>query len=279
MTYDLVVIGSGPAGEKAAAKAAYFGKRVALVERGPAVGGQCVTGGLPSKVLRESALAYSGARRRLVEVFDRQEQRRLRMSSFLRAVASVCDAREGRVRANLERHGIDVFEGDASLASAHEVKVRSRDTNAPEITLRSEFVVVATGSRPVRPPSIPFDGENVFCTDTILTMKELPSSMVVIGGGAVGAEYASIFVALDVTVHLIEERKTLLDFIDEEISRHLSAELARRGVVLHLAESVNECTVLGAGRVRTVTSRAGPLESEVVLFAGGRQSNTEGLGL
>ncbi len=279
MPYDLVVIGSGPAGEKAAAKAAYFGRKVAVVERGPAVGGQCVKGGLPSKVLRESALAYSGARRQLVEVFERPERRRLQMASFLRAVGSVCDAREGRVRGNLERHGIEVVEGAASLASAHEVRVKPVAAKAPEQLLSTEFIVVATGSRPMRPSFIPFDDRSVFCSDTILTMKELPRSMIVIGGGAIGAEYASIFAALDVEVNLLEERGTLLEFLDEEIGRHLSRELARRGVALHMGESVRECTVQGPGRVRVVTSRGTPLDAEVVLFAGGRLSNTEGLGL
>ncbi len=274
--FDLIVIGSGPAGEKAAAKAAYFGKKVAVIERGPGVGGQCTKGGLPSKILRESALAYAGARHKLIEVFEPAPRQSMQMSSFLRAVDSVCDARDTRVRRNLDRHQVELLTGSATLIDAHRVRLSTpNDTRV----LSAEIIVIATGSRPSRPAFIPFDDRTIFCSDTILTMKTLPRSMTVIGGGVIGSEYASIFATLGVSVHLIEERHTLIGFLDEEMAGHLCAQFSRRGVALHLGESVSRCELLKDGGAAVTTSKSAKIESEVVLFSGGRLANTEEIGL
>ena len=162
--FDLVVIGSGPTGEKAAVKAAYFGKRVAVVERFPVLGGECRKAGLPSKVLREAALSYSGARRRLGDLFRVAPGEPMAMDSFLDACDPLCATHADRVANNFTRHGVTCLRGAARFLDPHRLAIGDREVTA-------EFVLIATGSRPARPAFIPFGQPGVHCSDTILAMR------------------------------------------------------------------------------------------------------------
>lgn len=274
--YDLLVIGSGPAGEKAAVKAAYFDKRVALVERSEQYGGECLKGGLPSKVLRDAALSYSGARRRLGDLFRTAPGHRLPMEWFTQATAELCDMRIGRINHNLERHGVDCHRGSARFEDAHTISI-GEGHEARSVT--AEHIVIATGSRPQRPGFVPFAAPNVHCTDTLLDMRELPKSMVIVGAGAIGAEYATIFANLDVEVHLLDTRPRVLPFLDAEIGDRLLAGMRKRGVRTHLGQAVTEARAPGPERAEVVTDKGEVIAAEVMLFSGGRLANTESLGL
>ncbi len=273
--YDLVVIGSGPAGEKAAVKAAYFGKRVAVVERAAALGGECHRAGLPSKVLREAALSYSGARRRLGDLFHAAPGSPMKMESFLGACAPLCETHSDRVSANLARHGVTCIRGDARVASAHTVAIAG---GAMPIVISAEIILIATGSRPSRPDFVPFGAPGVHDSESILAMERLPRSLCVVGAGVIGTEYASIFQALGVSVHLVDGRPRVLGFLDAELHDVLLADLRARGMCLHLGEEVLSC-VATAGGVSVTTDRGAVIETEALLFSGGRIANTDSLGL
>lgn len=273
---DIVVIGCGPAGEKAAVRAAYLGKRVAIIERSVSLGGKCFSGGLPSKVLRDAALSYSGARRRLGDLFRTAPTHRLPMEWFTTATASLCDAHAARAGDSLERHGVRLVRGAATLRSKHEVEVEVVDGQSE--LLSCDKIIVATGSRPFRPGFIPFDEPNVHCSTTLLAMSELPRRLIVIGGGAIGSEYASIFAALDVEVTLIEGRETILPFLDAEIADRLIDSMRRRGVRMVLGGAVATAERAG-GEIVVETDVGGRFKADALLFAGGRLANTETLGL
>ncbi|MGD1210347.1 MAG: Si-specific NAD(P)(+) transhydrogenase [Candidatus Acidiferrales bacterium] len=276
-SYDLVVIGSGPAGEKAAAQAAYFGKRVALVESGIDPGGACVNSGtIPSKILRESALYFSGLKQRGLYGIDYSLREGLTVEGFTHRKNVIVELEREEIRKNLAAHHVDVFWGTGSFEDQHTIAVASPKN--PPMQLRGEVILIATGSRPHRPPEIPFDDKFIFDSDSILQMDRLPQSMVVIGGGVIGCEYASIFTALGVKVSLVDGRDRLLPFLDAELSNLLRERLAALGVEFFLEERVakTERTPNGA----RLTLKSGKvLEADAALFAAGRRGTVEGLGL
>src|ERR1700743_638278 len=187
--YDLIVIGGGPAGEKGAAQAAYFGRKVALIEETTQqLGGACInTGTLPSKTLRESALYFSGLQQRGLHGIDYSLKEDLNVRDFMHHTDDVIESERSNVRKNLEGHFIDLLVGKAEFVDGHEIAVHSKDKGATEIY--GDLILIATGSRPHRPSEIPFDDKSIFDSDSILRMDRIPSSMVVIGGGVIGVEY------------------------------------------------------------------------------------------
>jgi NAD(P) transhydrogenase len=271
--YDVVVIGSGPAGEKAANKAAYFGKRVAVVERERTTGGNCALGGIPANLLREAALMHSGIRRRLVEGGGAAGGL---MAGLGGAVGEVCAARDRRVHLFFERLGVELIHGEATFVDAHTLLVRD---GPAERRLSAAFFVVATGARASRPASVPFNDTNVFCADSVARLERLPSSLIVVGGGVIGSEYASIFAALGVEVVLIDAREQPLGFLDAEIGQHLFREFGRRGIRTYLGHAMNACRVNSPTDVRVETDKGEFLRAQAMLHSGGRVANTDGLGL
>jgi NAD(P) transhydrogenase len=273
---DLIVIGSGPAGEKGAAQAAYFGKRVALVERQGRPGGAPVnSGGLPTKTLRETALYLTGFRRREVYGIGLDLTPDLTLDRLRARAAAVSELAGGAVRANLDRHGIELVHGVARLDGGG-IEVDLADGGMR--SLRSRVVLIATGSRPYRPAEVPFDDPDVHDSDTILGIDRIPASLVVIGGGPVGCEYASIFTALDVRVTLVDRAERLMPLLDVDASEQLRACFADMGMRLLLsAPHANVERV--RGRLRVSLTDGQTLEPDMVLFAAGRSGNTEELGL
>jgi NAD(P) transhydrogenase len=276
--YDLVVIGVGPAGEKGAAQAAYFGKRVACVERANDPGGAAVhTGTLPSKTLRETAIFLSGFRQRELYGLSVEMKPDLAVPRLLSRKDAVRDAEVSRMRWNLERHGVPILRGVARFVDPHTIEVT--DTGGSPRRVTSEFFLVATGSRPHHPDGIPFDDEDVDDSDTILQIDRLPKSMLIVGGGVIGSEYASMFAAMRVDVHLVEGRPRLMPFLDTEIAERLRGAMNSLGVTFHLGQTTKSIRrVAGKGIVTTLSSGQ-EIATDKVLASSGRSGWTEGMGL
>ena len=276
-SYDLIVIGSGPAGEKGAAQAAYFGKRVALIERGPNLGGAGVnTGTVPSKTLRESALYFSGLRQRGLYGIDYSLREGLTVQGFMHRKDAVVAAERLKIASNLAAHKIELINGTAKFENAHTVNAADQ-YDGPHL-LHGEVILIATGSKPHRPPEIPFDDNSIFDSDSILTMDRIPKSMIVIGGGVIGCEYASIFTAMGVAVTLVDGRERLLPFLDTEISERLREHLANLGLTVLFQERPRS-TERVQGGVRMTLNSGKVVEAESALFAAGRRGAVEGLHL
>ncbi len=275
-TFDLVVIGCGPAGEKGAAQAAYFGKRVAVVERAHAVGGSCInTGTVPSKTLRESALYFSGLKQRGLYGIDYSLKENLTVHDFMHHERAVVEMERGRILKNLELHKIELLRGQASFQDGHTVVVGGRDGQR---TLHAEVILIATGSKPHRPAEIAFDDVHTFDSDTFLQLQRIPKSLAVIGGGVIGCEYASIFMALGVDVTLVDGRDQLLPFLDAEISSRLRDRFVSLG--MHLWFNQRPVKVENhPGGTRLCMKSGKTLEVEAALFAAGRRAAVDDLGL
>jgi len=275
--YDLVVLGSGPAGEKGAAQAAYFGKRVAIVEREPYVGGSAInTGTVPSKTLRETALYFSGLRQRGLYGIDYSLREGLTVKDFMHRERVVVDQQRATIRRNLERHKIELVWGTGAIVDPHSVQVRTTDGETRDLS--TEFILIATGSSPYHPAMIPFDGVRIYDSDSILRMPFIPKTMAVVGGGVIGSEYASVFSALGIQVTLVESRDRLLPAIDHEIARRLQAQLEQIGLRFVFGDQVTSIAVSN-DHVHLELQNSGRLECDIALFAAGRQSNIQGLGL
>jgi len=274
--FDLVVIGSGPAGEKGAAQAAYFEKRVALVEREEVVGGACInTGTVPSKTLRESALYFSGLRQRGIYGIDYSLRAGLTVKDFMHHKDEVVAGERKRIERNLEAHGIEFVRGAATFADEHTVIVTTRDATR---ALSASAILIATGSCPHRTSEIPYDQKFIFDSDSVLTMDRIPESMIVVGGGVIGCEYASIFAALGMKVALVDGRDRLLPFLDKEIAERLRTKLHSLNVQFHFGERMAKVERAGGG-IRMTLSSGKSLDAETALFAAGRRGNIDGLNL
>lgn len=275
--YDLIVIGSGPAGEKGAAQAAYFGKKVALVERSPHLGGAGInTGTVPSKTLRETALYFSGLRQRGLYGIDYSLKDNLTVGDFMYRKSIVVENEWRLISRNLARHQIELVPGVAALKDAHTVRVRRADNS--EIDLTAGIILVATGSSPYRPPEIPFDHQMIYDSDSILHMNQIPKSMMIVGGGVIGSEYAAIFTALGVQVTLVDSRDRLLPFVDHEIAARLQRQLEGLGLRFIFNDRVVAINVNNK-HVDLSLKSGERLIGDIALFAAGRQSNVRDLGL
>jgi len=271
-SFDLIVIGCGPAGEKAGAQAAYFGKRVAVIERATSPGGSCInTGTVPSKTLRESALYFSGLGQRGLYGIDYSLKENLTVHDFMHHEREVVEMERRRILKNLELHKIEYIQGQASFEDAHTVAIGSRK-------LTGEIILISTGSKPNRPAEISFDDVHTFDSDTFLQMDRIPKSLAVIGGGVIGCEYASIFMALGVKVTLVDGRDRLLPFLDSEISDRLRDRLAELGMNFWFNERPVKVENSAAGAKLTMKSGK-VLETDAALFAAGRRSAVDGLAL
>lgn len=277
--YDLIVIGSGPAGEKGAAQAAYFGKRVALIEKEPHLGGAAAnTGTLPSKTLRETALYLSGFRQRGLYGIEANLRERATVQDFLHRERAVKGSERKRIATNLDRHNIDVYIGAATFIDANTVTFGTEGK-----TLSADTFLIATGSHPFRPEPYPFDDGCVYDSDEILSLERIPESLIVVGAGVIGCEYACIFAALGTRVTLLESRPQLLAFLDDEIVAVLQERMEHLGVEFVLGDGVTEiigsdtCKISGGYKVHLASGKI--MEGETILVAAGRTGNTAALGL
>jgi NAD(P) transhydrogenase len=281
--FDLIVIGSGPAGDKGASQAAYFGHSVAVVERRKDVGGAAIAvSGVPVKALRDTAVYLTGWSRRDVYGVGISLAPDLIMNRLRARITDVVTTMQAAVAANLERHGVELVHGSARLGTqadrdGERITVVVTDEDGTERTLTARRVLLATGSCPARPADVPWDDPDVYDSEGILGIDRLPEHLMVVGGGAVGAEYASIFADLGSQVTVVSRGTRLLPMVDHELSDALADSLRADGANLLLGRETTEIGRDDQGllvRVGTETFRP-----DVLLHAGGREGNVEGLGL
>ena len=269
-----MVIGGGPAGISGANTAGIFGKRVALVEKLSAVGGAGINSGtIPSKTLRETALALSGVRSRKLFGVDLSLRREATIRDFMRHKDNVAMHERRRREEQMRRFNVETVHGAASFVDPNTVRV------GPDMLLRGEKILIATGSSPVRPAEFPFEHPRVHDSDEILEIGALPKTLAVVGAGVVGVEYAGTFNALGVEVHLIDGRDSLLGFLDREISEAIERAMAEAGVKFVWKEKVTRCDAPPDGDVKLTLTSGATIAVNDILVAAGRQSNTADLNL
>lgn len=272
--FDLVVIGSGPAGEKAAVKAAYFGKKVAIIESKPVVGGAGVnTGTLPSKTLKESALFFSGKYERGLHGVEKKLEQKTTIDDFFYRERVVQTTVEQEVRQNLRVHKVEIIQGHASFQDDHHIKVTSKTGDQ---IIRGEYILIATGSYPFHPPNIPFDQDLIHDSDTILKLKKIPDSIVVVGAGVIGCEYATIFSTMGAKVYLVNDRDKIMPFLDSEVAENLVDQMKKSGIEILFKTGIKSVKKTGDG-VETILDNDHLLKTEMFLFAAGRSGSTAGL--
>ncbi|MBZ5547669.1 MAG: Si-specific NAD(P)(+) transhydrogenase [Acidobacteriia bacterium] len=273
-TYDLVVIGSGPAGQKGAICAAKLRKKVAIIDRIRTMGGVCVhTGTIPSKTLREAVLYLSGFRQRSFYGRGYVLKDRIAMSDLtFRALAVM--AREVEViKAQLRRNYVTTLEGEARFIDPHTIEIKS-DEGVQEV--RGENILIACGTRPAHSSDIPIDGKRIFDSDQLHCIEEVPRELVIVGAGIIGLEYASMFAALGVKVTLLDQRPTLLDFVDREMIESLCFQLRQIGTVFRLGEKVVSVGFdAERDRVFAKLESGKNVHGQALLFAIGRQANSD----
>ncbi len=280
MDLDLLVIGSGPAGQKAAIQAAKLGKRVAVVERRERLGGVSIhTGTIPSKTLREAVfeeLARRGSDVNPLGVVDREASDRAALESLMDRTARVVGTETQVVREQFRRNGVGILLGSAAFVDEHCVAI---DDGESITEVHAETIVIAVGTNPARPPGVEFDDRRVIDSDGVLKLeRRVPRTMVVVGAGVIGIEYASMFAALGTKVTVVDGRPRLLGFLDAEIAEALQYLLRRRNVTFRFGERVERVVLHPEGAVTRLESGK-ELPSDTVLYASGRQGAVEGLGL
>ena len=288
-TYDLIIIGGGPAGIVAAATVAGAQKKVALVDNHHELGGAGVnTGTVPSKTLRETALALSGLKARRLIGVDLSFSHDATVADFLRHEQHVKAGFNAMIAQQLHADLTDLYFGTATFVDPHTVHVQpsklppsSSQAPAPavEALLRAESILIATGSAPFRPSIFPFGTPEVYDSDTILQLDLLPGRLAVVGAGVIGSEYACTFAVLGARVDVIDGRDTLLPFLDAEVSRALTAAMEREGVTFHWNKQVQDCRRAGPAGLRLDLGSKDSLDVDAVLVAAGRKCATENLNL
>jgi NAD(P) transhydrogenase len=280
--YDLVVIGSGPAGQRAAIQAAKLGKKTALVERRAVLGGVCInTGTIPSKTLREAVLYFSGYRLRGIYGESYAVKQNITIEDLLLRVEHVIRHEIDVTRHQLLRNGVVVFNAEASFTDPHTVRLSLVDGSGEKVVSAAKFVI-ATGTEATRDPHIPFDGQNILVSDDILGLKRLPRTLAVIGAGVIGCEYASIFATLGIRVTLVDREHRLLPFVDREVVEALDYHLRERRMTLWLGESVTGIERVENGtvaHVRIHLASGKQIVAEKALYSIGRTGATAGLNL
>ncbi|MFT4115009.1 Si-specific NAD(P)(+) transhydrogenase [Silvibacterium sp.] len=276
-TYDLLVIGSGPSGQRAAVSAVKKGKRVALVEMRSVVGGVCInTGTIPSKTMREAVLHLSGYNYRSVYGMNYRVKEKITMSDLAFRVQHVIKTEVDVTEAQLSRNGVDVLTGTASFVDTTHVQV---DGTSGSTVHEAERIVIAVGTKPASTTKVPLNGRTIINSDQILDLQTLPKTMIVVGGGVIGVEYCCMFAALGVRMTLVEKRPRLLEFADQEIIEALSYHLRDSRVTMRLHEEVESVEELADGTVVANLESKKRISGDALLYAVGRQGNIDELNL
>jgi NAD(P) transhydrogenase len=275
--YDLVVIGSGPAGQKAAIQAAKLRKSVAVVDRRHMLGGVCVhTGTIPSKTMREAILYLSGFRQRTFYGKSYSVKENITVKDLAFRVQAVLRREIEVVRAQLKRNHVQVIEGTARFSDAHTVEVETPDG---PLELQADHFLVACGTRPAHTPGIPFDGLRIADSDQLLGMQDIYHNVIVVGAGVIGMEYASMLTALNVEVTIVDARPEILDFVDAELIEALSYHMRRNDAVFRLGETVRTVEVDARDRVVAQLESGKRVVGEGLLYTVGRRANADLLNL
>jgi NAD(P) transhydrogenase len=277
-SYDMVVVGSGPAGQKAAVQAAKLSKRVAIVEKAPQLGGTSLkTGTLPSKTLKDTIEYIHGLGRRGLHQLGAELTKQLTLPDLMMRKDQVIETEVAVVSNQLRRNGIEIIQGTAGFVDPHTLSVVGSDGHVDHV--RASTIVLATGSRPRRPAEIPFDDLLVCDSDSFLRTTKNPAGIIVIGGGIIGTEYASMLAAFGIRVTLIDRRTQLLRFLDREIAQALDSQMQQNGVVMRLGQERLDISVNDAGSPVVQLQNGERMTADMVLYTMGRIGNTEALNL
>ncbi len=274
--YDLIVIGSGPAGQRAAIQAAKSGKHVALVEKREVIGGACInTGTIPSKTLREAVLHLSGYNYQAIYGINYRVKEKITMADLSFRVQHVIKTEVDVTQAQLSRNNIEMLTGQASFIDSTHVAV---ENSRGRTEIEAPFIIIGTGTKPAVSPLVPINGTTIINSDQILSMPEIPRTLIVVGGGVIGVEYTCMFATLGVRVILIEKRPRLLEFADAEMVEALSYHLRDSRVTMRLNEEVESVEDTGNGVVAHLQSRK-KISGDALLYAVGRSGNVDELNL
>lgn len=280
--YDLLVIGSGPAGQRAAIQAAKLNKRVAVVERKTILGGVCInTGTIPSKTLREAVMHLSGYRERSLYGASYTVKQNITMADLMYRTDHVIQHELDIVRHQLQRNRVELISAEASFVDAHTVRLKYVDEHGWR-DVSANYIVIATGTVATKDDRIPFDGKHILISDDILRLDHLPRTLAVVGAGVIGLEYASIFAALGVRVTIIDKRRRLLPFVDAEIIDSLIYHLNQQRAIMRLGEEVGmiEPIMDGNGeRVKIHLASGKQIATETALYSIGRTGATQALNI
>ncbi len=272
--FDVIIIGSGPAGEKSAAQAAYIGKKVLIVEKENVVGGACInTGTIPSKTLRETSLFLSGRKQRGLYGIDISFGREISIQDFMYRKNFIIKREIDAINENLEKHKVELVYGSAFFVDKNTIQIK--ETNEK---FSADFIMIATGSKPFRPKDFPFDEQRIYDSDEILHLNEIPKSMVIVGAGVIGCEYACMFAALGIDVTLIDPKDIILPFLDFQISEILTSEMKNLGIKFLFNTSVESAKVKNE-MCELALKNGEKIFSETFLYAAGRSGNTSKLKL
>jgi NAD(P) transhydrogenase len=275
--YELIVIGSGPGGQRAAIQAVKAGKRVALVEKQAAVGGVCInTGTIPSKTMREAVLHLSGFYDQSFYGASRQSKEQVTMADLSFRVQRVVENEVSVIQDQLKRNGVDLIHGVGKFMDAHHIRV---ENNNGFSELEGQYVVVATGTKPASNTKVPINGRNIINSDQILTMPQVPRTLIVVGGGVIGVEYACMFATLGVRVIIVEKRPRLLEFADTEMVEALSYHMRDRRATMRLNEEVESVEELPDGKVAANLVSKKRIIADALLYAVGRTGAVDALDL
>ena len=275
--YDLIVIGSGPAGQRAAIQGAKLGKRVALVEKREVVGGACInTGTIPSKSMREAVMHLSGYQYQSIYGMNYRVKEKITVADLAFRVQHVIKTEIDVTMAQLSRNGIDVLTGTARFLDPHRLQIENSNGKSE---YEADTVVIATGTRPAESPQVPLNGRTILNSDQIFCMPFIPKTLIVVGGGVIGVEYTSMFAALGVRVILIEKRSRLLEFADQEMIEALCYHLRDNRVTLRLNEELASVEEGPDDTVIANLESKKKISGDVLLYAVGRQGNVDDLNL
>jgi NAD(P) transhydrogenase len=275
--FDLVVIGSGPGGQRAAIQASKIGKAVAVVEKHAVVGGVCINSGtIPSKTMREAVLHLSGFYDQAFYGANYHAKENVTMSDLNFRVNRVIENEAAVLQDQLRRNNVELFHGTASFTDPHHIRVEN-STGFSE--LEGDYVVVATGTKPAANPSVPINGRNIINSDQILSMPVIPRTLIVVGGGVIGVEYACMYATLGVRVIIVEKRPRLLEFADAEMVEALSYHMRDRRATMRLNEEVESVEELPDGKVAANLGSNKRIVGDALLYAVGRQGNIDRLNL
>jgi NAD(P) transhydrogenase len=275
--YDLVVIGSGPGGQRAAIQAAKSGKRVAVIEKGVGVGGVCTnTGTIPSKTMREAVLHLSGFYYQNFYGANYRVKETVTMADLNYRIQRVIESEVSVIQAQLQRNGVDLLHGVGSFLDAHRIQV---ENGGGRNELEAAKVLIATGTKPAVNAKVPVNGRTIIDSDQILHMTQIPKTLIVVGGGVIGVEYACMFATLGVRVTIVEKRPRLLEFADTEMVEALTYNMRDRRVTMRLDEEVESVEELPDGRVAARLLSNKRVTGDALLYAVGRQGNVDGLNL
>jgi NAD(P) transhydrogenase len=277
LPYELIVIGSGPGGQRAAIQGAKAGKRVAMIEKQSAIGGVCInTGTIPSKTMREAVLHLSGFYSKNFYGANRGAPATITMADVIFRIQRVVENEVGVTQDQLKRNGVDVIHGTGKFLDPHHLRVENGNGFAE---FESDYIVIATGTKPAANPKVPINGRNIIDSDQILSMPQIPRTLIVVGGGVIGVEYACMFATLGVRVIIVEKRPRLLEFADTEMVEALSYQMRDHRATMRLNEEVESVEALPDGKVAANLVSKKRINADALLYAVGRQGNVDRLDL